>query len=83
MTITGQDIIQKLFDAVYALPAQPGGQSCPTIVGTLYGLTFSQDGVELMVAIADKSGCGTVTQDSYVRIADQNFWDLVAQAQKG
>ncbi|HEY7349892.1 MAG TPA: hypothetical protein VH599_16360 [Ktedonobacterales bacterium] len=81
MTIEHQDIVQKIFAAIYALPHQPDGQACPAIVGTIYGLSFSQDGVELLTALADKGGCGTVTHDDYVRLADQAFWDLLHQAE--
>lgn len=78
--ITNQDVMQKLYDAIYALPKQPSGQACPAVVGTIYGLTFSKDGVELLSAIADKGGCGTVTHEDYVRLANQAFWDLVSKA---
>lgn len=81
VTITDQDTIQKIYEAIYALPEQPGGQACPTIVGTVYGLTFVKDGVALLTAIADKGGCGTVTNEGYVRLANQAFWDVLRQAQ--
>jgi hypothetical protein len=81
VTITNQDTIQKIYKAIYALPEQPGGQACPAIVGTVYGLTFVKDNVVLLTAIADKSGCGTVTNEGYVRLANQAFWDLLRQAQ--
>ncbi len=81
ITITRQDMVQKVFDALYALPQQPGDQTCPATMGTLYGLTFSKDEVELISAIADKSGCGTVTSEGYARLANQAFWDLLQQAQ--
>lgn len=80
-TITTQDTIQKIYKAIYALPEQPGGQTCPANVGTVYGLTFMKNGVELLTAIADKSGCGTVTHDGYVLLANQAFWDVLRQAQ--
>lgn len=81
-TIEHQAIVQQVYDAIYALPHQPSGQACPTIVGTVYGLSFAKDGVELLSAIADKGGCGTVTSgDGYVRLADQAFWRLVHQAE--
>jgi len=71
-----------VYNAIYALTHQPAGQACPTIVGTVYGLSFVKDGVELLSAIADKGGCGTVTSgDGYVRLADQAFWRLVHQAE--
>ncbi len=84
MTIQNKAIIQQVYDAIFALPQQPAGQSCPSTKGTLYGLSFSLNGSELLSFIADKSGCGTVTAgDGYVRLADQHFWDLVHQAETG
>lgn len=81
-TIEHQHIVQQVYDAIYALSHQPGGQTCPTSVGTIYGLSFAKDGVELLSAIADKGGCGTVTSgDGYVWLADQSFWSLVHQAE--
>lgn len=83
-TIQQKPIVQQLYDAIFALPALPANQSCPSTKGTLYGLSFSQDNIELVSFIADKSGCGTVsTNDGSVRLADQHFWNLVHQAETG
>jgi hypothetical protein len=79
--ITNQEMIQKIYQAIYALPEQPSGQTCPATTGTIYGLSFARDGIELLSAIADKGGCGTVTHEDYVRLANQAFWDLLRQAQ--
>jgi hypothetical protein len=83
-TIQQKPIVQQVYDAIFALPQQQANQSCPATRGTLYGLSFSLDGSELLSFIADKSGCGTVTAgDGYVRLADQHFWALLHQAETG
>lgn len=83
-TIQNKAIVQQVYDAIFALPEQPANQSCPATKGTLYGLSFSLNGSELLSFIADKSGCGTATAgDGYVRLADQHFWELVHQAETG
>jgi hypothetical protein len=81
------DLIQRLYAAVYALPALSPARTCIATVGAHYGLSFSLGegggGIELLAALADKGGCGTVDLgDGDVRLADGAFWGLVDRADR-
>jgi hypothetical protein len=78
-------VVQQLYAAVYALSALSPARSCIATVGARYGMSFSLGegggGIELLAALADKGGCGTVDLgDGDVRLADGAFWGLVDRA---
>jgi len=85
VTIQHDAIVQRLYDATYALPPLPPDRTCIATVGTRYGLSFSApEQIELLSVIADKGGCGTVSfGDGDVRLASQSYWDLVHLAERG
>lgn len=87
LIVDKQDLLEKLFSTIYALPsAQEQTKNC-TIQDTQkhYYLFFEQDGVNVLSVEAyqgGKAACERVTfSDGSVRQPDQAFWTLLQQAQ--
>ena len=57
-------LIAQLYDVTRALPPLAGNPSCGTPSQTLYGLAFEVDGLSLLTAVTDQSGCAAVTLDN-------------------
>jgi uncharacterized protein YceK len=74
-------LIARLYDATLALPPLTGKPSCATPSQTLYGLDFELDGLSLLTAETDQSGCAAVTlNDGSQRATTPEFWALARQA---
>jgi hypothetical protein len=74
-------LITRLYDVTLALPPLAGKPSCATPSQTLYGLAFSVDGLSLLTAVTDQSGCAAVTlNDNDQRATTPEFWTLARQA---
>ncbi|HEX3271523.1 MAG TPA: hypothetical protein VHR15_12815 [Ktedonobacterales bacterium] len=74
-------LIAKLYDVTLALPPLSGKPSCATPSQTLYGLSFEIDGLSLLTAVTDQSGCAAVTlNDNDQRATTPEFWALARQA---
>jgi hypothetical protein len=74
-------LIARLYDATLALPPLTGKPSCATPSQTLYGLAFEVDGLSLLTAVTDQSGCAAVTlNDNDQRATTPEFWAFARQA---
>jgi hypothetical protein len=74
-------LIARLYDVTLALPPLTGKPSCATPSQTLYGLDFKVDGLSLLTAVTDQSGCSAVTlNDGSQRATTPEFWALARQA---
>jgi hypothetical protein len=73
-------LMGRLYDVTLALPPLAGKPSCATPSQTLYGLAFEVDGLSLLTAVTDQSGCAAVTlNDNDQRATTPDFWTLVRQ----
>lgn len=85
-TITNQQVVQQLYNAMLALPHftshnPPGWLSCPRETGVKYHIAFSHGNSLLQEALYDPSGCPTIRiGKNDVRIPDKSFAQLFAQA---
>jgi hypothetical protein len=74
-------LIARLYDVTLTLPRLTGKPSCATPSQTLYGLAFAVDGLSLLTAVTDQSGCAAVTLDNDdQRATTPEFWALARQA---
>ena len=74
-------LMARLYDVTLALPPLAGKPSCGTPSQTLYGLAFEVDGLSLLTAVTDQSGCAAVTLDNNdQRATKTQFWALAHQA---
>ncbi|HEY7093908.1 MAG TPA: hypothetical protein VH393_12050 [Ktedonobacterales bacterium] len=74
-------LMARLYDVTLALPPLAGKPSCATPSQTLYGLAFEVDGLSLLTAVTDQSGCAAVTlNDGNQRATTPEFWTLARQA---
>ena len=74
-------LIARLYDVTLALPPLTGKPSCAAPSQTLYGLDFEVDGLSLLTAVTDQSGCAAVTlNDGSQRATTPEFWALARQA---
>jgi hypothetical protein len=74
-------LIARLYDVTLALPGLTGKPSCATPSQTLYGLAFEVEGLSLLTAVTDQSGCAAVTLDNNdQRATTPEFWTLARQA---
>ncbi|GHO49366.1 hypothetical protein KSX_75290 [Ktedonospora formicarum] len=73
----------KLYTQMYALPSYPEGKDCEEFrVGDWRTLKFYYQGKVVVEARAEKSGChGVVLPGDDIRRPDQEFWDLLQQAE--
>ena len=53
-------LMARLYDVTLALPPLAEQPSCATPSQTLYGLSFEVDGLSLLTAVTDQSGCASV-----------------------
>ncbi|HEY7780022.1 MAG TPA: hypothetical protein VIC85_07405 [Ktedonobacterales bacterium] len=53
--------VQKLYNALVALPTMPPGTYCPADFGVEYHLTFFRDGASVATAIVKPDGCEGVS----------------------
>jgi len=73
-------LMARLYDVTLALPPLAGKPSCGTPSQTLYGLAFEVDGLSLLTAVTDQSGCAAVTlNDNDQRATTPEFWTLARQ----
>jgi hypothetical protein len=74
-------LIARLYDVTLALPPLTGKPSCAAPSQTLYGLAFEVDGLSLLTAVTDQSGCAAVTlNDGDQRATTPEFWTLARRA---
>jgi hypothetical protein len=74
-------LMARLYDVTLALPPLAGKPACATPSQTLYGLAFEVDGLSLLTAVTDQSGCAAVTlNDGDQRATTPEFWALAHQA---
>jgi hypothetical protein len=74
-------LIGRLYDVTLALPTLTGKPSCAAPRQTLYGLAFEVDGLSLLTAVTDQSGCAAVTlNDGDQRAMTPEFWALAREA---
>jgi hypothetical protein len=74
-------LMGRLYDVTLSLPPLAGKPSCATPSQTLYSLAFEVDGLSLLTAVTDQSGCVAVTlNDNDQRATTSDFWTLVRQA---
>ncbi|HEY7020092.1 MAG TPA: hypothetical protein VH349_03175 [Ktedonobacterales bacterium] len=74
-------LMGRLYDVALALPPLTGKPSCAAPSQTLYGLAFEVDGLSLLTAVTDQSGCAAVTlNDGDQRATTPEFWALARQA---
>lgn len=74
-------LMARLYDVTLALPPLAGKPSCATPSQTLYGLSFEVDGLLLLTAVTDQSGCAAVTlNEGDQRATTPEFWMLARQA---
>jgi hypothetical protein len=74
-------LIARLYNVTLALPPLTGKPSCAAPSQTLYGLAFEVDGLSLLTAVTDQSGCAAVTlNNGDQRATTPEFWTLARQA---
>jgi hypothetical protein len=74
-------LIAQLYDVALALPPLAGKPSCAPPSQMLYGLAFEVDGLSLLTAVTNQSGCAAVTLDNNdQRATTPEFWALARQA---
>ncbi|MHB8599525.1 MAG: hypothetical protein ACYDER_22265 [Ktedonobacteraceae bacterium] len=81
-TITDQQVVQRLYNAMQALPHWDlsGPVSCPNDAGLEYQLDFFQEHTFIQEVVFDPEGCSTVRiGKNDVRVPDKSFTQLFVQ----
>ncbi len=80
-TYTQSAPIQQLYRDILAMPVYSvaGIHSCPLDDNIQYSLAIFANGVEVLDATADGSGCEILKRANISYQTDRTFWDLVQQ----